>query len=481
MKREMLMYDIVIIGAGITGAMLSWKLSQYALRVAVLEKENDIAEGATMANSAVVHTGYDPEDGTLKAELNVKGAQQYETICQKLHCSYHTVGAYIAACGPEEEKSLDVLAARAVARGVPYNDLSGDEARKREPNLSDQVTRVLDFYTTAVIYPWEVAEACLESACGNGTELHLNAPCRSITPIDGGYLVKTPKGDFRTRYVINAAGVHAEEIHNMVAKAAWHVTPRKGEYYVLDQDAQPIRHIIFPVPSKEKGKGVLAIPTVYGNTLIGPNSDFLDDPDDNGTTDAGLAYVRSNISKTLNNIPLNRSIRTFAGIRPTTTCPDFIIEEVVGAPHFIDAVSIESPGLASSPAIADKVIEILLQSMQPERNPDANMTRKAPVVLKNLSAEERNALIRENPAYGRIICRCEQISEGEIIDCIRKPCGAHTVKGVKKRVRPGMGRCQGGFCEPKVVHILARELGISPLEVVYDSEKSYILERENRV
>ena len=475
------MYDIVIIGAGITGTMLSWKLSRYRLKVAVLEKENDIAEGATMANSAVVHVGYDPEDGTLKAELNVKGAQQYEAICKQLYCAYKTVGAYIAACGAEEEAQLKVLAARADARDVPYRLLTRDEALKEEPNLSENVTQVLDFYTTAVIYPWEVATACMESACQNGTELHLNSPCRSITKDGDCYLIETPNGTFRTRYVVNAAGVHAEEIHNMVAKADWHATPRKGEYYVLDQDVSPIRHIIFPVPSKEKGKGVLAIPTVFGNTLIGPNSDFLDDPDDNGTTVDGLAYVRANISKTLNNIPLNRSIRTFAGIRPTTTSPDFIVEELADAPHFIDAVSIESPGLASSPAIADRIISILAKSLTLTENPDADLSRRKPVVLADMTAEERNALIAKEPAYGRIICRCEQISEGEILDCIRRPCGARTVKGIKKRVRPGMGRCQGGFCEPKVVHILARELGISPLDVVYDSEKSIILESENRL
>ena len=475
------MYDVVIIGAGITGTMLCRKLSQYRLKIAVLERANDIAEGATMANSAVIHVGYDPEDGTNKAELNVKGALQYEQICNDLHCARKVVGAYIVACGPEEEASLDVLAARADARGIPYRDLSAAEAHAAEPNLSENVTRVLDFYTTSVVYPWEVAAACMEVACQNGAELHLNTPCTGITKEDGCWRVTTPAGDFITRYVVNASGVHAEEIHNMVGKAAWHATPRKGEYYVLDQDVQPIQHIIFPVPSKEKGKGVLAIPTVYGNTLIGPNSDFLDDPDDNGTSDAGLAYVRSNISKTLNNIPLNRSIRTFAGVRPTTTSPDFIIEEVEEAPHFIDAVSIESPGLASSPAIADRIIEILAQTLPLELNPDAVMTRKKPVVLAELTAEERNALIRENPAYGKIICRCEQISEGEIIDCIRRPCGARTVKGVKKRVRPGMGRCQGGFCEPKVVHILARELGISPLDVVYDTPDSKILQSENRI
>ena len=474
-------YDVVIIGAGITGAMLSWKLSQYQLRTAIIEKENDVAEGATMANSAVIHVGYDPEEGTLKGELNVKGALQYPSICEKLHCAFRQTGAWIAACGAEEEAHLDLLAARADKRNIPYRWRSREEALADEPNLSDQVTRVLDFYTTGVIYPWEVAEACIESAIGNGTELYLNAPCQHIERIDGGWRIDTPAGSFETAYVINAAGVHAEDIHKMVAEPKWHSTPRKGEYYVLDDDTQPVKHIIFPVPSKEKGKGVLAIPTVHCDTLIGPNSDFLDDPDDVGTTDDGLAYVRNNIAKTLKNIPLNRSIRTFAGNRPTTTSPDFIIEEVEGAPHFIDAASIESPGIASSPAIADYIIEILSRSMKLERNENADMSRKKPPIIAEMTPEERQAQIAADPAFAKIICRCNQISEGEIIACIRKPCGARSVKGIRKRLGPGMGRCQGGFCEPKVVQILARELGISPLEVLYDGTGSNILQSENRI
>ena len=474
------MYDVVIIGAGITGAMLSRKLSRYQLRIAVLEKENDTAEGATMANSAIIHTGYDPEDGTLKAALNVEGARQYEQICRELHCAYRAVGAFIAACGAEEEAQLSMLAARADARGVPYRRLTREEAIAQEPNLSDDVTAVLDFYTTAVVYPWDVANACMENACENGAKLLLNTPCQGIRREGEGFVIDTPQGEIRTKYIVNAAGVHAEEIHRMVAEPAWHMTPRRGEYYVLDQDAQPVRHIIFPVPSKEKGKGVLAVPTVHGNTLIGPNSDFIDDPDDNGTSEDGLAYVRAHISKTLKNIPLNRSIRTFAGVRPTTTCSDFIVEEVAGVPHFIDAVSIESPGLASAPAVADRILAILAESLPLTENPDAVMTRKAPVILEMCTPEERNALIRENPAYGRMICRCCQVSEGEIVDCIRRTCGARSVKGVKKRIGAGFGRCQGGFCEPRVVQILARELGISPLDVVYDGPKSRILEGENR-
>lgn len=475
------MYDITIIGAGITGTMLAWKLSEYELKIAVMEKENDIADGATMANSAIIHTGYDPKEGTLKAELNVRGALQYGQICERLHCAYKEIGAYVAACGKEEEAELSKLEERAVRRGIPYRSLSGEEARKKEPNLTDNVTKVLDFYTTAVIYPWEVADACMETAAENGVELFLNTPCEKITKSGDSYVIFSKDRCFETRYVINAAGVHAEEIHRMVAPPGWHSVPKRGEYYVLDQDIKLVEHIIFPVPSERYGKGVLAVPTVYGNTLIGPDSEVVSDGEAIENTAEGLAYVRTNIAKTIKNVPFSRAIRSFAGVRPATDRQDFIIEEVEGVPHFIDVASIESPGLASAPAIADRVIEILKDSGLVMEKSGIIRERKAPVVVARMSAEERKELIRENPLYGKIICRCEQISEGEIVDCIRRAVGAHTVKGVKKRVRPGMGRCQGGFCEPKVAQILARELGIPLEEVVLDTPGSLIVEGNNRI
>ena len=474
------MYDIIIIGAGITGTMLAWKLSEYELNIAVLEKENDVANGATMANSAIIHTGYDPQDGTLKAELNVKGASQYKTICERLHCAYREVGAYVAACGEEEEAKLSDLEQRAKSRKIPYHIMSGVEARREEPNLADGVTRVLDFYTTAVIYPWEVADACMEAAVENGAELFLSTSCERIEKNGEVFAVHSGQQIFETKFIVNAAGVHAEEIHRMAAKPSWHSTPKRGEYYVLDHDVKLVNHIIFPVPSEKYGKGVLAVPTVYGNTLIGPDSEEISDGENNENSSAGLSYVRTNIAKTVKNAPLTRSIRTFAGVRPATDRQDFIIEEAEEVKHFIDAASIESPGLASAPAIADRVMEILAGGGLVMKKSEYVKERKAPLVLANMSEEERNALIRKNPAYGKIICRCEQISEGEIVDCIRRNVGAHTIKGVKKRVRPGMGRCQGGFCEPQVAEILARELGIPLEEVVLDTPKSFILEGNNR-
>lgn len=470
------MYDIIIIGAGIVGTILAKDLSQFHCKVALLDKENDVANGATNANSAIIHTGYDPEDDTLKAKLNVEGARMYESLCEELHCKYKTVGAFIVACGEEEEKHLDVLADRAKRRNIPFEWLSGDQAREKEKNLSLSVTKALNFYTTAVVYPWQIAEACAEVAVNNGVELLLNHEVIGINQSQDCYIVHTSSGDLETKMIINASGIYADQIHKMVSKEIkYEMKPKRGEYYVLDNDISFVEHIIFPVPSK-KGKGVLAVPTVYGNTLLGPNSELQDDT---GTSRDGLAYVKENIQKTMQNVPYQKVIRTFAGLRPSSISKDFIIEEVI--PNFIDVASIESPGLASAPAIAKYVIEnFVSKRISLENNPDATQTRKKPVVMCELNDEEKNEMIRKNPLYGKIICRCESISEQEIIDCIHKPVGARSIKGVKKRVRPGMGRCQGGFCEPYVLEILARELNLSPLEVLQDGQHSNVLLEENR-
>lgn len=475
------MYDILIIGAGIAGCMLAKDLSRYKLKTIVLEKNNDVADEATMANSAIVHTGYDPEDGTLKAALNVRGAAMYKDLCDSLHCIYKEVGAYVAACGEEEEKHLDVLADRAERRGIPFRWLSGEEARQNEPNLSDYVTKVLDFYTTAIIYPWQVAIACMEVAVNNGTELYLNEEVISIDREDGIYHVHTKDKVFDTKIIINASGIAADKINQMVTdKCSFRITPRKGEYFVLDSDVHYVDHIVFPVPGPS-GKGVLAVPTVFGNTLIGPDSVYIDGDPDTATTAEGMDIVRQNINKTMKNVPYGKVIRTFAGIRPSSTSHDFIIAEADGAENFINVAGYESPGLASAPAMSEYVMQKLLSGkISLKENPAAVMTRKAPLVMASLNKEERDNVIRSNPLYAKIICRCEQISEGEIVDCIHSPVGARSVKAVKKRVRPGMGRCQGGFCEPRIVSILARELHISPLEVVLDSPASRILIKENR-
>ena len=289
-------FDILIIGAGISGTMLARELSRYKLKIAVVDKENDIANGATMANSAIVHTGYDPEDGTLKADLNVRGARLYPKLCKDLNCLIKTTGAYVVACNGDEEKQLDVLAERALRREIPHEFLTGDEARLREPNLVDNITKALSFPTTAVIYPWEVAIACMQVAIGNGAELFLNHEVKSISKSEQGYTVKAGDKEFSAKVIVNASGTGAEEICKMITEnVGFQIKPRRGEYFVIEKNVHIADNVIFPVPT-EKGKGVLAVPTVYGNTLIGPNSEPIDEASI-ATSDDGIKYIKDNIKR----------------------------------------------------------------------------------------------------------------------------------------------------------------------------------------
>ena len=321
----------------------------------------------------------------------------------------------------------------------------------------------------------------MQVAIGNGAELFLNHEVKSISKSEQGYTVKAGDKEFSAKVVVNASGTGAEEICKMITdQVGFQIKPRRGEYFVIEKDVHIAHNVIFPVPT-EKGKGVLAVPTVYGNTLIGPNSEPIDEVSI-ATSDDGIKYIKDNITRILKEVPLNKAIRTFAGVRPSSTSKDFIIEPLgEDNPNFINVASIESPGLASSPGIAEYVIDKYIKDrLELELDPDAVMTRKGDIVMAKLTDEEKNAVIKENPQYGNIVCRCETLSEGEIVAAINAVCGARSVKGVKKRVRPGMGKCQGGFCEPKVVEILARELNCSPVDVVLDRKKSKILGRENR-
>lgn len=471
------MFDITIIGAGIIGTMLAKDLSKYACKVALIEAENDIANGATNANSAIIHTGYDPEDCSLKATLNVRGAKMYEQLCKDLGCHYKVVGAFVVATTAEEENHLKVLANRADKRNIPYRWLSGEQARNVESNLSDSITKVLDFYTTAIIYPWEVALSCAQVAFQNDVAVYLNNEVIGIQKEPEYYVIQTNKKKIHTKVIVNAAGIYADKIDAMLPhEHTFTIHPKKGEYYVLDNDEQYVKHVVFPVPSS-KGKGVLAVPTVYGNTLLGPTAE--ENNADNGTSKEGLRYIQENLVKTMKNIPYNKVIRTFAGIRPSSTSKDFIIEEP--EKNFINVASIESPGLASAPAISQYVIETFLsKDIQLIPKEHYTITRDKPIVIKDCNQKEKQSIIAQNPLYGKIICRCENISEQEIIDSIHAPLGATTIKQVKKRVRCGMGRCQGGFCEPLIMQILAREMHVDPKDILLDNVGSNILTGENR-
>ncbi len=471
------MKDIVIIGAGITGSFLAYDLSQYKLDICVIDKECDVANETTMANSAIVHSGHDPHDGTLKCKLNLRGNEMYEAICKKLGVDFKRIGAYVVATSDEELGELDRLYEQSKKRNVPVRYVEREELVKEEPNISDEAMRAIELPSTGIIYPWQVATALLEVAVSNGVELRLNEEVSGIERWSSGFKVQTNKGTIETRYVINAAGVFADDVYRMVSPASeFEITPRKGEYFVLDKLAKPlVNHIIYPIPSK-KGKGVLVLPTTHGNTLLGPSSDFIDDKDGINNTADYLNYVRKEVGKLVKNVPFDKVIRNFAGLRPCGNTGDFVIEEAKDAPGFINVMGIESPGLASSPAISEYVIETILKPKETFVKKEESVDHLPPLTdMKKLSEEERAAKIKEDPRYGHIICRCEQISEGEIVEAIHRVIPATSVKAIKKRVRPGMGRCQGGFCEPLVLEILARELGENVMDVRYDNDHSKVL------
>ncbi len=474
------MLDVIVIGTGISGSFVARELAKFDLNVMVLEKNNDISNETTMANSAIIHSGYDPVPGTNKAKYNVEGSRMYEQVCKELECEYKRVGSLTVAVDDEQVQTLYELEKRSVINDVPVSILTRDEALAMEPNLADATKAVLLAESAAIIYPWEVAIALMENAMDNGVTLKLNQEVIGIKKLDSGYKVITTNESFEAKLVINCAGVFADKIHNMIAKKTFEITPRRGQYFVLDTTVgNLVNHVIFPCPST-KGKGVLVTPTTHGNLLVGPTSEVIADKNGIQTTMDGLQYVREHANTIVKNIPYHKVIRSFAGLRPSSDLHDFIIEEAKDAKGFIDVAGIESPGLASAPAIAKEVIRLVKSRIELVNKVKFNPNRKAYTTFAHLNLEEKKEIIKKDKMYGQIICRCETVTEGEIVDCIRRNAGATTIKGVKKRVRPGMGRCQGGFCEPLVVEILARELGIDPMEVKYDSVGSNIFVEETK-
>ena len=465
------MYDITIIGAGITGSLIAHSLSKFDLKVLVLEKENDVAEGATGANSAMVHSGHDPKPGTLKAKYNLLGNRMFPDLCKQLQVEYVPTGAYVVATSPEEEETLDGLIKNCEDRKIPYEVMDGDTARIHEPNLSDGVSKALSLPTTGIICPWEVTIAAMEEAMLNGVELRLGYEVKNIRKEDDRFIVND---EIETKVLVNCAGVHVDDITNMLRVSPYKVEARKGEYFVFDRlNGTYIKHVIYPTPSI-KGKGVLAVPTVHENVLLGPNSDFTANKDDNTTSD-GLEYIRREINKTMKNIPYNKMIHTFAGLRPHIDLNDFYIQEDDEIENFIHVAGIESPGISSAPAIAKDVVEGILMPKFTECKVKEEYIHRRPFIdMRNMSDEQINELISKDPDFGKIICRCEKISKGQIKDVINRNCGATTIRGVKMRCRPGMGRCQGGFCEPEVLKILSEQLHQDVKDVKLDKDGSNV-------
>ena len=472
------MYDVLIIGCGITGAAATFQLSRYRLKVAVLERENDVADGTTKANSAILHAGYDPEPGTLMARLNVRGAALARELCAKLDVPYRQCGSFVLAFSPEESVMLHTLYQRGQNNGVPGLELlTGEQARAMDPNLSSQVTGALYAPSAAICSPWEYCLALAETAVRNGTDLRLETAVTGLERLEDGWLVHTNQGDFRSRYVINAAGVSAQTIHEMVAPASFTIHPSRGQYFLLDKsEGDRVGHVIFQCPGPS-GKGVLVAPTVHGNLIVGPNAEPVEG-DDTATTAEGLTYVRQTALRSVPSVEFRTSIRNFAGVRASTDREDFIIEEA--APHVLDLAGICSPGLSAAPAIGEYAVELLGQADLALEEKQTFFCQRRRVRIHDLSPAEKARLVEENPAYGRVICRCETITEGEILDALRSPIPPRSVDGVKRRVGAGMGRCQGGFCGPRVVEILAREQQVSPGTIVQDKAGSWLLASQTK-
>ena len=436
------MYDVAIIGCGVIGAATAYALSRYENKVVILEAENDVADCTTKANSAILHAGYDPAPGTKMARLNVRGVELAKEICAKLDVPYKQCGSLVLALSESELPHLQHLYENGTANGVPdMKILTKEETLAMEPNLSENVCGALWAPSAAIVSPWEYALAMTEVAVRNGVELRRSCRVEDAEAMaDGGYRLTTTQGTVEARYVINAAGIWAEKVHCMVEPASFHITPTRGEYYLLDKsEGTRVNHVIFQCPN-ELGKGVLVSPTVHGNLIVGPDAVPVHG-DDTSCTSKGLEFVKATAQRSVPSINFGESIRNFAGVRANLDVDDFIIGEEPEAPGWIDLAGMKSPGLSAAPA----------------------------------------ELVKEQPAYGRVICRCETITEGEILAALHSEVPATTIDGVKRRAGAGMGRCQGGFCGPRVLELISKELGMDPLDILQDKNGSNVLVSETKV
>mgnify|MGYP003291273374 FL=1 len=474
------MLDIIIIGAGVSGAACARELSRYDAKILVLEKEEDVCCGTSKANSAIVHGGFDARTGTLMAKLNVRGSEVMEQLSKDLDFHYNRCGSLVLCMAEEDRPKLRQLYEKGVANGVKeLRIIEREELLQMEPNVSDDAVAALWAPSGAIVCPFGLNLALAENAAANGAGFVFNAEVTGLEQVEGGWLVQTSQGDFLSRVVINAAGVHAGEIHNLVSDEKMTITNRRGDYYLLDKTAKCVSHTVFTLPNR-MGKGVLVSPTVHGNTIVGPTAIDIPDPENTATTAAGLQQAGEKASYMIKNLPLRQVITSFAGLRAHLPEHDFIIGEVEGAPGFVDVAGIESPGLSASPAIGEYVADLVKDMLNLTEKEGFTPTRKGILNPAGMTIEERNALIKENPAYGTVICRCETVTEGEIIDAIRRVPGAKSIDGVKRRTRAGMGRCQGGFCSPRVLEILSRELGVPMGEITKSGGNSRLIVGVNK-
>ncbi len=473
-------YDVVVVGGGVVGCFIARALSRYKLGVLLLERESDVCSGSSKANTGIVHAGYDAEPGTLKASLNVAGNRMYDQICADVDVPFQRCGTYVVALTDDDLRILDELCRRGIQNGVlDMRIISGEEMRRVEPLVNPQTRGALYAAGGGIVDPFLLTIAAAENAVTNGVHLRLETEVTDFVRQNGKITgVRTNHGQFSSRFVINAAGLRADEL---MAKAGLHnfrITPRKGEYYVFDREKSQVRTVLFPCPTPVS-KGIMVTPTTHGNTLIGPNAVNIDDKDDVSVTPSGLEEVFAGAQRLVPALDRRDVISVFAGLRASGSTGDFLIEASREAPGLLNVAGIESPGLASAAAIAELVLDLLRKcGLELWERSDYNPIRHSPPRFNELSRQEQEALIESDARYGRVVCRCETVTEGEIVAAIHAPVPARTYDALKRRTRLGTGRCQGGFDTPRVIAILARELGVSPTAVTKKGPGSELVVRE---
>lgn len=494
-------YDVIIIGAGVSGCAIARWLAKKERKIAVLEKASDVCEGTSKANSGIVHAGHDAQTGTLKARLNVRGNEMMETLSKELDFPFRRNGSLVLCFEEASRPKLEELKERGERNGVKGLEiLSPGQVWELEPHISKDIVAALYAPTGGIVCPFGMNIALAENAAVNGVEFYLNHPVTEVkkcvsnskdtgtsekervsdAAMQAGYIVAAGGEDFTAPVVINAAGVYADVIHNMVSERKIKITPRRGEYCLMDKNCGNLVHsTVFQLPSR-LGKGILVTPTVHGNLLAGPTAEDIPDKEGVDTTAEGLARVLESGGRSVNGLDGRQTITSFAGLRAHLDFDgwekqDFMIEEAEDAEGFFDVAGIESPGLTCAPAIGEYVAAMVDEKYPAPDKQDFIATRKGIPSMAEATDEERHALIAANPAYANVICRCELVTEGEIVEAIHRPVGATTLDGVKRRTRAGMGRCQSGFCSPKTLEILARELGADQSEITKAGGESVIL------
>ncbi len=472
------MYDVIVIGGGVIGCAVARQLSRYVGNMALLERSQDVSEGASKANSGIIHAGFDAEPGSDKARLNVKGARMYPALCRELGVPYGQPGALVLGFDEADRVKIMKLHQQSLQNGVDGCRIIGkEEILALEPNINPDVLAALHVPGSGLASPYEVTHALANAACENGVSFIMETEVLDMKPVSGGWQIISDKGSLETRAFVNCAGIYGAYLHNKISPRKFTMIPRRGQYYLMDREnTLGFTLTIFQVPTA-MGKGVLISPTTHGNLLIGPTAEDIDDPEDAGTTAEGLADVLKKAAKTWPGISVRSVITNFSGIRAHEAGGDFVIGAVEGAAEgAFEAIGIESPGLSAAPAIGEELGDWVAYSLQLPKKAYMPPIRPKPKAFSHMSKTERQEAYNQDPDYGRIVCRCETVTEAEVRAAIREPVGARNLDGIKRRTRAGMGRCQGGFCSPRVVQLLCEELKLKPDQVTKFGGGSNILQ-----